>query len=112
MLDTDDLIDLQRRVLEAHRVPAEGAYAEVATYGTGDTLSLATAPELVVTLAGVFERRLKSYRRLTANPRMVALAACLPSNVASAAPSREATAMCSASGARRFKSNRASAISE
>jgi len=47
--------DLQRRVLEAHRTPVDGAYADTAQYKPGGRVSPALLPEAVLTLAGIFD---------------------------------------------------------
>ncbi len=48
------IVDLQRRVVEAHRLPAGDLYAEVTSYGPGDTIALSLAPEISVSLGQVF----------------------------------------------------------
>jgi Uma2 family endonuclease len=48
------IVDVQRRVLDAHRKPAGDGYAEATTHGSGDRLALALAPEIVVELDLVF----------------------------------------------------------
>ena len=47
--------DLQRRVLEKHRTPLEGTYADTAEHKPGERVSLALLPEAVVTLAAIFD---------------------------------------------------------
>ena len=49
------IADLQRRVLEKHRTPVEGTYADTAEHKLGERVSLALLPEAVVTLAGIFD---------------------------------------------------------
>ena len=49
------IVDLERRVLEAHRRPGDNGYAEVTTYQPGDTIALALAPEITLTLSRVFD---------------------------------------------------------
>lgn len=44
------IVDLKRRVLDAHRGPAGDVYGETTTHQAGDTLALALAPEIRVTL--------------------------------------------------------------
>ena len=45
---------MQRRVLDAYRKPDGDAYAEMTTHQPGDRVSLALAPEIIVTLNLVF----------------------------------------------------------
>ena len=47
-------VDLQRRVLDAYRKPDGDAYGEMTTHQPGDQVSLALAPEIIVTLDLVF----------------------------------------------------------
>lgn len=49
------IVNLQDRVVEAHRSPAGDGYAEKKTHGPGDTVALAVMPEIVVSLAGAFD---------------------------------------------------------
>ena len=42
------IVDLKRRVLHAHRRPADGEHAEIATRHPGDHLALAAAPDIAV----------------------------------------------------------------
>ena len=44
------IVDLKRRVLEAHRSPAGDGYREMAIHQPGDQLALLLAPEIVVRL--------------------------------------------------------------
>jgi Uma2 family endonuclease len=44
------IVDVQRRILDAHRKPTGDGYAETGTHVAGDTLALALAPEIVVRL--------------------------------------------------------------
>ena len=44
------IVDLKRRVLHAHRRPADGEYAEITTHHPGDHLALAAAPDIAVRL--------------------------------------------------------------
>ena len=44
------IVDLKRRVLHAHRRPADGEYAEITTHHPGGRLALAAAPEITVRL--------------------------------------------------------------
>ena len=48
------IVDLKRRVLDVHRAPSGSSYSEMKTYRRGDTLGLAMAPEIRVTLDQVF----------------------------------------------------------
>ena len=48
------IVDLKRRVLEAHRQPAEGRYGEMTTHQRGDQIALALAPDIIVTLELMF----------------------------------------------------------
>lgn len=48
------IVDLRRRVLEAHRQPAGGAYTIVETHGPGDHVALSMAPEIGVALDLLF----------------------------------------------------------
>jgi Uma2 family endonuclease len=49
------IVDLKHRVLHAYRDPSDGEYATVQTYRAGDCIVLALAPDIVITLDGVFE---------------------------------------------------------
>ena len=49
------IIDLKRRVLEAHRQPGPDGYAAMQTHGPGDTVTPALAPEIAVALRRVFD---------------------------------------------------------
>ncbi len=49
------IVDLKHRVLNVYRDPADGEYATVQTYRTGDSIALALAPDIAITLNGVFE---------------------------------------------------------
>ena len=48
------IVDLKRRVLDAHRVPAGDGYREKTKHRTGEELALALAPEIIVRLDLVF----------------------------------------------------------
>lgn len=48
------IVDLQRRVLHAHRKPNGDAYGEMTTHQPGDQIGLTLAPEIVVKLDLVF----------------------------------------------------------
>ena len=48
------IIDLRRRVVDVYRAPREGQYTELTTRQRGDTLSVALAPDIEVTLEQVF----------------------------------------------------------
>ncbi len=48
------IVDLKRRVLEAHRRPVGDEYAEATEHGAGERLALAHAPEIVVGLDLIF----------------------------------------------------------
>lgn len=48
------IVDLQRRVLDAYRKPDGDSYSEMITHQPGDRISLALAPEIIVTLNLVF----------------------------------------------------------
>ena len=49
------IADLQRRVLETHRTPVDGAYADIAQHTPDGRVSLALPPQAVLTLAGIFD---------------------------------------------------------
>ena len=49
------IADLQRRVLETHRTPVDGTYADTAQHEPGGRVSPAFLPEAVLTLAGIFD---------------------------------------------------------
>ena len=49
------IVDLKHRVLTAYRDPVEDDYATVQTYRRGDSLALALAPEIAITLDNVFD---------------------------------------------------------
>ena len=49
------IIDLKRRVLEAHVQPGPNGYAAMRTHRPGDTAALALAPEIAVALRRVFD---------------------------------------------------------
>lgn len=48
------IVDLQKRVLDAHRRPAGGSYEKATRHLTGEHLALVLAPEIVVDLRSVF----------------------------------------------------------
>ena len=48
------IVDLKRRVVDVHRTPGADGYAEVATHGPEDTVTVALAPEIQVGLRRVF----------------------------------------------------------
>ncbi len=48
------IVDMKRRVLEAHRTPAGDGYRDMATHQAGDQLALLLAPEIVVRLDLMF----------------------------------------------------------
>ncbi len=48
------IVDVQRRVVEVHRKPGDGGFAEMATYAPEDSVVLAAAPEITIKLAGLF----------------------------------------------------------
>ncbi len=48
------IVDLKRRVLEAHRSPAGDGYREMAAHQAGEQLALLLAPEIVVQLDLMF----------------------------------------------------------
>ena len=48
------IVDLKRRVLHAHRGPANGEYAETTNHRSGERLALAAAPGITVRLDLVF----------------------------------------------------------
>ena len=49
------IADLQRRVLETHHTPVDGAYADTAQHEPGARVSLARLPEATLILAGIFD---------------------------------------------------------
>jgi len=49
------IADLQRRVLETHRTPVDGAYADTAQLQPGERVPPALLPEAVLILAGIFD---------------------------------------------------------
>jgi Uma2 family endonuclease len=49
------IVDLKHRVLNAYRDSSDGEYATVQTYRAGDSIALALAPDIAITLNGVFE---------------------------------------------------------
>jgi Uma2 family endonuclease len=49
------IVDLKHRVLNAYRDSSDGEYATVQTYRAGDRIALALAPDIAITLNGVFE---------------------------------------------------------
>ena len=49
------VVDLQRRVLEAHRRPVGDAYTEIATHRADEAIRLAIAPDIEVKLSAVFD---------------------------------------------------------
>ena len=49
------IVDMQRRVLEAHRRPVDGAYQETITFQSTDTIGLALMPEIMLPLARAFD---------------------------------------------------------
>jgi Uma2 family endonuclease len=49
------IADLQHRVLETHRTPVDGAYADTAQHKPGERVSPALLPEAVLILAGIFD---------------------------------------------------------
>jgi Uma2 family endonuclease len=48
------LVDVRRRILEAHRNPAGDIYAETTIHQRGDRVALALAPDIIVDLGIVF----------------------------------------------------------
>ncbi len=48
------IVDLNRRVIDAHGMPDGGGYRAVTTHHVGETLALALAPEIVVRLDLMF----------------------------------------------------------
>ena len=48
------VVDLRRRVVDVHRMPAGDGYATVDPHGPDDTVALALAPEIAVALRRVF----------------------------------------------------------
>ncbi len=48
------IVDMKRRVLEAHRNPVGDGYREMATHQEGEQLALLLAPEIMVTLNLMF----------------------------------------------------------
>ena len=48
------IVDLTRRVVDAHRVPEGDTYRERTTHGPGERLALALAPDIVVPLTLMF----------------------------------------------------------
>ncbi len=53
-IDAVWILDLTRRVLEAHRAPAGDGYDEMATDRQGDRLSFAVTPDIALTPDVVF----------------------------------------------------------
>lgn len=49
------IVDLQRRAFDVHRAPADGSYAELTTYGPADSIALALAPDITISLSGVLD---------------------------------------------------------
>jgi len=49
------IVNLQRRVLEAHRTPADGAYADTTEHTPTERVSPSLLPEPALTLAGIFD---------------------------------------------------------
>ena len=49
------IADLQRRMLETHRTPVNGVYADTAQHKPDERVSLALLPEATLVLAGVFD---------------------------------------------------------
>lgn len=49
------IVDLGQRVLEAYREPAGDGYGSVTRYGPGDRIALSMAPEVSLSLEGVFD---------------------------------------------------------
>ena len=48
------IVDLQHRTLEAHRLPEGGRYTQTASYGPGNRLALALAPEITLSMDQIF----------------------------------------------------------
>ena len=48
------IVDRRRQVVDVHRAPVGDGYADVATYGPEDTVTLALAPEIGVALRRIF----------------------------------------------------------
>ena len=49
------IADLQRRILERHRTPVDGTYADRTEHQPGESLSPALLPGATLTLAGIFD---------------------------------------------------------
>ena len=48
------IVDLQHRTVEAHRLPENGRYTQTASYGPGDRLALALAPDIALRMDQIF----------------------------------------------------------